>query len=95
MINARLVATEYLPGKPRRSAALQNASEKPAQIIPSFIRPVSRTKVARASSLARLTRNRKPEACATSNHPELHSPSFVDHGLIPRRISDGLAAMRR
>jgi hypothetical protein len=35
-----LVATEYLPGKRRRSAALQNASEKPAQIIPSFIRPV-------------------------------------------------------
>src|SRR5204863_8867881 len=27
-------------------------------------------------------------AFAASDHSELHSPSFADHGLIPRRMSD-------
>jgi hypothetical protein len=33
-------------------------------------------------------------AFAASDHSELHSPGFADHGLIPRRISDNDPAHR-
>src|SRR5215475_8934490 len=52
--------------------------------------PFREIKVARASTLARDKLSRKPEACATSDHAELHPSGFADHVLIPRRIPDEL-----